>query len=188
MINKYNKFRFKGIFGRFFTLLVYFPVLVTIKKKISKYRVNRRNVLKERTFLLYKIKGDGMKKLTSENREDFLEYYHGLHDSSIKEMHVDLQNAKIELEIDVFWSGKPTLKKEGTYETNKTKIHLVFKHIHQFFYKELTAYDYIEDAYINDVKVDGEKFICFATDKDEPQIYIICKEIEYEDIKEDGQI
>lgn len=125
-----------------------------------------------------------MEKLTKQNIASFLEYYHGLHDSSIKDIVYKYQEGQIEIFINVYWSGNPILKKDGTYETNKTQIHLIFKQMHQFFYKEIEAYDYIDDAYIKYVKIDGEEWICFASDQEDPQIYIVCKEIEYEDFKE----
>ena len=86
--------------------------------------------------------------------------------------------------MNVFWSGEPKIKDDGTYETNKTKINIVCKNIRQFYFKEMFT-DYIDDAYIKCITIEKEEFLCFATDKEEPLLYIVCESIEYEERKND---
>lgn len=45
--------------------------------------------------------------------------------------------------------------------------------------------DYIDDAYIKCITIEKEEFLCFATDKEEPLLYIVCESIEYEERKND---
>lgn len=45
--------------------------------------------------------------LTQENLSSFIEYYNGLHDSHITKIIYDVQNSKIKLFLDVYWSGTP---------------------------------------------------------------------------------
>ncbi len=56
---------------------------------------------------------------------------------------------------------------DGSYETNKTKLKMVCKNIYQYNYKE-NYIGYIDEAYLKIIKIDNEKYICFATDKEEP--------------------
>ena len=55
-----------------------------------------------------------MKKITQENLNEFVKYYHEFHDSYITNINYDIFKSKIELLIDVCWSGKPILKENKT--------------------------------------------------------------------------
>lgn len=48
-----------------------------------------------------------------------------------------LEYGKIEVLMDVFWSGEPTLKEDGTYETNKVKVKMNLNGVEQCNIKEL---------------------------------------------------
>lgn len=122
-----------------------------------------------------------MTLIMKENLETFMDYYHWFHDSYITDVLYDFKNNQVELYINVFWSGEPTLKEDGTYETNKKKIKMICHDVNQYNYKE-TYTDYIDDAYLKYIKLNKEEFICFATDKEEPLISVVCKSIEYEEI------
>ena len=56
-----------------------------------------------------------MKKLSKDNIDKFLKYYHNFHDSYIVNIYYDIVNSRIEILLDVVWSGKPVLKGK-TYE------------------------------------------------------------------------
>ena len=124
-----------------------------------------------------------MKELTKENLNEFIEYYHELHDSYIKDINYNVYDSKIELFIDVCWSGEPILKEDNTYETNKTKLKLVLNNIKTFNIKDYFSGDYIDEVYIKFIKLEDKEYICFASDEENPLIYIVCKSIEYEEIK-----
>lgn len=123
-----------------------------------------------------------MKQLNKNNLTEFTEYYHSLHDSYITNINYDIEKSKIELLIDVYWSGEPTLKDDDTYETNKVKIRMLFNGTHECNIKEIFSWDYIYEAYIKYIKIDKKDFICFASDEDDPLIYIVCENIEYEEL------
>lgn len=123
-----------------------------------------------------------MNKITKDNLSSFIEYYHGLHDSYITNINYNILKSQIEILVDVCWSGNPTLKEDGIYNTNKTKIKMVFNGVEECNNKEIFSWDYINDAYIKYVKMHNKEFICFASDEKDPQVYVICENIEYEEL------
>ena len=122
-------------------------------------------------------------KLSKNNLSDFFEYYHFFYDSYITNINYLINDNKIELYIDVCWSGKPILKENKIYETNKTKLKLIFDEIKEFNCKEIFSWDYIDKAYIDNIKIDGKDYICFASNKENSLIYIISDNIEINEIK-----
>ena len=123
-----------------------------------------------------------MKKITKDNLNEFIYYYHAFHDSYITNINYDIKKSEIELLIDVYWSGEPIKKEDKTYETNKTKMKIVFKGVEQFNTKEIFSWDYIYEAFIKYINIKNKEYICFATDEENPQIYIVCDQIEYEEM------
>lgn len=124
-----------------------------------------------------------MELITKDTLSSLLEYYHYFHDSYVLGINYDVNKAQIEIMIDVGWSGKPKLKKDGYYETNKTKVKLTFYDVEQCNNKEIFSWDYINEAYLEYIKVDNKEFLCFASDEEEPFVYIVCEKIEYEELK-----
>lgn len=125
-----------------------------------------------------------MKKITKDNLDEFIKYYHGFHDSYITNINYDISKSKIELLIDVCWSGQPILKEDNTYQTNKIKMRMILDKVKQYNNKEMFSWDYINEALIKYIKLDNKEFICLASDEQEPLVYIVCEGIEYEEIKE----
>lgn len=126
-----------------------------------------------------------MTLITKTNLSAFLEYYHSLHDSYITNINYNITNSQIELLIDIYWSGKLQLNEDGTYKTNKVKLKMNLNGVEQCNIKEMFSWNYINEVYIQYVKVKNQEFICFASDKEEPLVYILCDNIEYEELKED---
>lgn len=124
-----------------------------------------------------------MKKITKDNLKEFMEYYHELHDSCITNINYDILDSKIELYLNVLWSGEPKLKENNTYQTNKVKIKMVFNDVEQCNNKEIFSWDYINNAFIKYIKLNNKELICFASDEKEPQVYIVCESLEYEETK-----
>ena len=124
-----------------------------------------------------------MKKITKDNLNEFIDYYHEFHDSRITNVNYDISKSEIELLIDVFWSGEPTLKEDNSYQTNKIKMRMVLHNGERCNNKEMFMWDEIYKAYIKYIKLDNKDFICFASDEKDPLIYIVCESIEYEEIK-----
>lgn len=121
-----------------------------------------------------------MERITKDNLAEFMEYYHEFHDSYIKEIYYDVYKSKIELLIDVCWSGEPKLKEDNTYETNKTQLKLFFNNVKKYNFKDLFSWDYINEAYIKFINMENKEYICFATDNNDPLVYIVCESIEYQ--------
>ena len=124
-----------------------------------------------------------MNTLNKNNLEEFIQFYHGLHDSYITNINYDITKSQIELLIDVYWSGEPTLKEDNTYETNKTKMKMVFEGVEKCNNKECFSWDFIDDVYLNYIILDNKEYICFASDENDPYVYIVCDSIKYEEIK-----
>lgn len=124
-----------------------------------------------------------MKQITKENLNDFIHYYHAFHDSYITNINYSINKKEIEISFDITWSGEPTLKEDKTYETNKTKLKMIFKEVEQISIKEIFDWDYINEIFFKYIEKKDQEMLCFATDEEEPQIYIICNTIEYEEIK-----
>ena len=124
-----------------------------------------------------------MKKITKDNLNEFIDYYHEFHDSRITNVNYDISKSEIELLIDVFWSGEPTLKEDNSYQTNKIKMRMVLHNVERCNNKKMFMWDEIYKAYIKYIKLDNKDFICFASDEKDPLIYIVCESIEYEEIK-----
>lgn len=123
-----------------------------------------------------------MEKITKDNLESFIAYYHDFHDSNITNINYDLKKSQITILIDVFWSGKPLLKGNGYYESNKTKLKMILDEIKDFHLEEQER-SYISESYIKYIKLYNKEFLCFATDCEKPFIYVVCDKIEYEEIK-----
>lgn len=124
-----------------------------------------------------------MKQITKENLNDFIHYYHAFHDSYITNINYSINKKEIEISFDITWSGEPTLKEDKTYETNKTKLKMIFKEVEQISIKEIFDWDYINEIFFKYIEKKDQEMLCFATDEEEPQVYIICNKIEYEEIK-----
>jgi len=122
-------------------------------------------------------------KINKDNLNNFINYYHSFHDSYITNINYDINNSKIELYLDIVWSGEPILKEDNTYETNKTKLFMTFNNIEKYSCKEIFNWDYIDEMYLNFINLDNKELICFANNKNNPDIYIVCNDISYKEIK-----
>ena len=123
-----------------------------------------------------------MNKITKDNLSSFMEYYHDFHDSNILYINYNIEKAKIEILINVYWSGEPTSNENGSYNTNKTKLKMVFYGVEKCNNKELFSWDYIYNVYLKFIKIKNKEFICFADDEKKAQVYVVCENIEYEEI------
>lgn len=122
-----------------------------------------------------------MKVLCKDNLEEFLIYYHDLHDSYITNVDYDVSKAKIEMSIDIYWSGEPTIKEDGSYETHETKLKMVFDKIDSCSIKGI--WTDISCAYVKYVTIRNKEFICFADDEKDPSFYVVSERAEYEEIR-----
>ena len=125
-----------------------------------------------------------MEKITEENLEEFLEYYHNLHDSWITNINYNIFDSKIEMLIDVALSGDGVLKEDNTYDVNKTKLRMVFNDVQQCDIKEMYSWDFIMNCYLKYIDFEDDEYICFANDEIDPMIYIVCEDIDYEEVKQ----
>lgn len=120
--------------------------------------------------------------ITKDNLESFIQHYQGFHDSWFSNINYNIKEAKIEVLVDVFWSGEPTLKEDGTYETNKVKVKMNLNGVEQCNIKELFSWDSINDVFIKYITIKDKEFICFASEEEDPSFYVICDSIEYEEL------
>lgn len=125
-----------------------------------------------------------MNKIIKDNLDEFINYYHEFHDSYITNVNYDISKSQIELLINVRWAGKPILREDKTYQTNRIKMRMILNNIEQCNNKEMFSWDYINEIFIKYIKLNNNEFICFASDEQEPLIYIVCESVEYEEIKE----
>ena len=123
-----------------------------------------------------------MEKLNKGNLANFIGFYHAFHDSVITNINYDVNKDKIELLVNVCWTGEATLKEDGYYETNSKKMKMIFSNIIEYKCSEICSWDFIYEIYLEYVMLDGKEYICFASDEKDPFIYIVCDSIEYEEI------
>ena len=120
-----------------------------------------------------------MRELTKENIKEFNELYHNFHDSYIHNISYDINKSQIELLIDVQWKGEPILKEDGKYNTNEVKLKMIFSDVEKCCIKEMFSWDFIYRGLVKYIKLDSKESLCFATDENDPDIYIVCGKIQY---------
>lgn len=120
--------------------------------------------------------------ITKETLPSFIEYYHAFHDSYITNVNYNIELSQIEIIINVCWVGESKLKEDGTYETNNIKMKMVFNDVEQYTNKEIFSWDYINEVFIKYIKIQNKEFVCFASGEKDPFIYIVCDNIEYEEL------
>ncbi len=125
-----------------------------------------------------------MNKIDKNNLLDFINYYHAFHDSWITNINYDIVNSKIEMSVCVDWSGKSIVKEDGKLDTNKVKMKVIFNDVEKCEIREYFSWDFIKNIYIKYITLDGKEFVCFANEEENPEVYIICNNIEYEEIKD----
>ena len=103
-----------------------------------------------------------MNKITKNNLNNFMNSYHFFHDSYIKDINYNLDKNKIDILI---------------------KMKMIFTGIKEYRDDDRFS-DYIEEAIIKYVKINGKEYILFTSDEIEPSFYVICDNIEYEEKKE----
>lgn len=86
----------------------------------------------------------------------------------------------IEMVVDVQWSGESKLKEDGTYETNKKQLKLIFEGVEKYINKEIFSWNFIYKVYFDYIKLNNKEFLCFANAEEDPFIYIICDMVRYE--------
>ena len=59
---------------------------------------------------------------------------------------------------------------------------ILFNKVYKFNMKEYFSWDYINNIYLKYISLDNKEMLCFATDDIEPLLYIVCDNIEYEEI------
>ena len=121
-----------------------------------------------------------MKNINKDNLENFMVYYQNFHDSTITSIDYDILNSKMTLYINVFWSGDTTTNKDGSLNTHKSRIKILFEDVYKCNNKELFLWDSIYDAYLKYIHLDNQEYLCFADDEKTPSIYIVCKIMKYE--------
>lgn len=121
-----------------------------------------------------------MKKISKNNLDEFLLYYNNFHDSFISSINYNIYESKIEMIVDVGWTRENEEKRNDAIDNNRIKI--VFNLIKKCNIKEIFSWDYIQCAFVKYINLDDTEYICFSSDEKEPLFYIVCENIEYDEI------
>lgn len=121
-----------------------------------------------------------MEILNKENIDKFINDFHSFHDSSITHIAYDVTKSQIGMFVDVNSNADET----NFDEVNKKKLRLLFKDVEKCNNKEIFSWNYIDKAYIKYIKLDNREYLCFASDEEDPFVYIVCDTIAYEIVDE----
>lgn len=117
-----------------------------------------------------------MKTISKENLQEFINKYHYFHDSFITNIYYDILKSQIELTMDVFWIGNEVESTHGT------KIKMIFNKVERYSSKEVFSWEYINHAFLSYINLKNKEYLCFATDENNPFVYVVCEEIMYEEL------
>lgn len=119
--------------------------------------------------------------MTKENINEFLSYYHYFHDSRINKIDYNIDEDKIDIYINACFAGQIFLE-DGVYNKSWRKIKIQLKKIIKCNIQEFYTYDDINELFLKFIKKNNQDFVCFATEEENPSIYIVCESIEYEEL------
>ena len=123
-----------------------------------------------------------MKEINRKNISNFMNYYHNFHDSNIININYFVKDTRIEIVLDVCWSGIPVLNEDKTYQTNSVMLKIIFYDIVQYNNREMFFNKNINKAFLKYIKFNDKEMLCFADSSLEPLFYVVCDRIEYEEI------
>lgn len=126
-----------------------------------------------------------MKNINKKNITNFMNYYHNFHDSNILNINYIIKESKIEIILNVCWSGIPVLNEDKTYQTNGVVLKMIFYDILQYNNREMVIDNKINKAFLKYIKLNDREVLCFADSVDKPSFYVVCDRIEYEEIEEE---
>ena len=126
-----------------------------------------------------------MKSINKKNIINFMNYYHNFHDSNILNINYIIKESKIEIILNVCWSGIPVLNEDKTYQTNGVVLRMIFYDILQYNKREMVIDNKINKAFLKYIKLNDREVLCFADSVDKPSFYVFCDRIEYEEIEEE---
>jgi len=124
-----------------------------------------------------------MKDINRKNLTNFMNYYHNFHDSNIININYFVKDARIEIILDVCWSGIPILNEDKTYQTNRVMLKMIFYDIVQYNNREVNLNNIINKAFLRYIKFNDREMLCFADSSLEPLFYVVCDRIGYEEIE-----
>lgn len=122
-----------------------------------------------------------MKIIDASNIEEFLEYYHNFHDSTIVSAIYDCAKATAKILIKTFWVGETEIN-NGKMIPKKNIVKLVFNNVEKINIREVTPYDYIMEVYFKYITLDNKKYMCFADNDTNPKFYCVCESMEYDEL------
>lgn len=116
-----------------------------------------------------------MRKIDKNNYEEFLKIFNDFHDGYVKKIDYDTDKSEVCILFDVCSN---CLKKNE-------ELKMVFKGVDNFTENNPYMINYIDYVYIDFFHRDGKKLICFSLNSEdpdeEPYLYVLCKNIEYEE-------
>lgn len=105
-----------------------------------------------------------MIELTSAKLEEFVDYYHGLHDAVIKCIEYNVANATVSLKLEVFWAGESVLSDDGKYYVGaKNKnMTLLFEGVVRYNFTEKdNSSDFIYDVFFKHIDKNNTPGTCW---------------------------
>lgn len=110
-----------------------------------------------------------MIELTSAKLEEFVDYYHCLHDAAIKRVEYNVAQAAVSLKLEVFWAGESVLSDDGKHfigpkDKNMT---LLFEGVLRFNFTEIDRADFIIDVFFKRIDKNNTPGTCW---QDKPVI------------------
>lgn len=124
-----------------------------------------------------------MKGISRKNITNFMNYYHNFHDSNIININYFVKDTRIEIVLDVCWSGIPVLNEDKTYQTNRVMLKMIFYDVVQYNNREMNFNKMINKVFLKYIKFNDREMLCFADSSSEPLFYVVCDRIEYEEIE-----
>ena len=124
-----------------------------------------------------------MKEINKKNIANFMNFYHNFHDSKIINVNYFVNDCRIEIVLDVCWSGIPVLNEDKTYQTNRVMLKMIFYDIVQYNNREMSMNNIINKGFLKYIKFNDSEMLCYADSSLEPLFYVVCDRIEYEELE-----
>jgi len=121
-----------------------------------------------------------MKQINKNNYKLFLKHYNNFYHCYIKQIKNDSKNSEITIIFDI-------LKNKDYQKTKPAKLKMTFKGINKFSENKPYMIEDIDFTYMDFYHQNEKQLICFSLNNEDPDIepylYIVCENLEYEEIK-----
>lgn len=119
--------------------------------------------------------------MTEEKIINTLKSFENLHDSNFENITYDVLNSEIQVILHALKWTIPS--KEANFQPNKIHLTITFKQVKKVMMQEIFSWDFIDNAKINIVDFENERHFLFKDDEQYPGLEIICKDIDFCELK-----